>query len=93
METSVRNQPSQMIETLHKGVDIKRNLEKLSPQLQIQTKEVGPQPKKHKTQLVLEQVHVQQDPSADPQEILQQVPREEQSVPLVQLAPPEQVLM
>ena len=58
-----------------------------------QTKEVETQPKKQKTQLVLEQVQVQKSPAVDPQQMPQEVPREEQSVPPVQLSPPKQVLM
>ena len=39
MENPVRTHPSQMLETLHKGVEFKRNIENLSSQLQTQTRE------------------------------------------------------
>ena len=46
LENPARNQPSQMIETLHKGVEFKKTLETLSSQLQEKMGEVEYQPKK-----------------------------------------------
>ena len=67
LENPTRNQPSQMIETLHKGAEFKKTLETLSSQLREKTGEVESQPKKQKTRLVPEQVQVQQALVSHPQ--------------------------
>ena len=70
-----------MEDTLQKGVKFKKNLERISSQLQTQTKMAESQPKKQKTQLSFEQVQSQE------------VHREEQMVPLLQIAQREKALV
>ena len=71
METPMRTQPSQMLETLHKEIELKRNIENLSFQLKTQTEQAEPQPKKKRTRLVIQQVQVPEAPAAQPQHIPQ----------------------
>ena len=70
-----------MEDTLQKGVEFKKNNEKISSQFQTHTKMVESESKKQKTQLSSEQVQSQE------------VPREEQLVPLLQISQQEQALM
>ena len=55
-----------MIEALHKGKEFKKTIENLSSQLQTETEEVESHPKNTKTQIVPEQVQIQQEPTANP---------------------------
>ena len=69
-----------MEDTLQKGAEFKKNLERIGSQLQTHTEIIKPQSKKQKTQLSSEHVQSQQEP------------REEQTVPLLQIAQREHVL-
>ena len=77
LESTTRTQPSQMIKTPHKGEEFMKTIENISSQLHTQIEEVEPHLKKKNTQLLPEQVQLQQAPATDPRE----VPKEEHPVP------------
>ena len=70
-----------MEDTLQKGAKFKKNLERISSQLQTQTKMVESQPNKEKAQLSSKKVQSQE------------MQREEQMVPLLQISQPEHTLV
>ena len=70
-----------MEDTLNKGAEFMKNIERIGSQLQTHTNMDESQPTKQNTQLSSEQVQSKQDP------------REKQTVPLLQISQREQVLV
>ena len=89
LEGPEKAQPSSTLDILHKAIDFKKNLEKISSDIEEQEAIAKPLAKKQQVHEVIPQVHPQEEIPQPPPQAIQRVEQPEQQI--LQVPPIQQV--